>query len=72
MERSVSSMARDSGEGGAPLRRVVEAELSRRLSEIAVDDNLLGSWLLTGGLVLLSFDLAGVFFFLRLYMLSMR
>jgi hypothetical protein len=37
-----------------------------------VDDNLLGSWLLTGGLVLLSFDLAGVFFFLRLYMLSMR
>jgi hypothetical protein len=56
----------------APLRRVVEAELSRRLSEIAVDDNLLGSWLLTGGLVLLSFDLAGVFFFLRLYMLSMR
>lgn len=45
----------------SPLRRVVEGELSRRLSETLSDDSLLGGWLLTLGFLLLSFDLVCVF-----------
>jgi hypothetical protein len=52
----------------APLRRVVEAELSRRLSESVADNGLLGGWLLTAGFVLLSFDLVGAFFLVLLYL----
>ncbi|HTU90821.1 MAG TPA: hypothetical protein VMF69_12150 [Gemmataceae bacterium] len=52
----------------SPLRRIVETELSRRLSETAADDSLLGGWLLSLGFLLLSFDLAGVFFLVILYL----
>lgn len=45
----------------SPLRRVVETELSRRLSETLSDESLLGSWLLTLGFLLLSFDMVCVF-----------
>jgi hypothetical protein len=50
----------------SPLRRIVETELSRRLSEMLSDDGLLGGWLLTLGLLLLSFNLAGAFFLILL------
>jgi len=53
----------------APLRPIVESELSRRLSETAADDGLLGGWLLTLGFVLLMFDLLGAFF---LFLLNLR
>jgi hypothetical protein len=50
----------------SPLRRIVEAELSRRLSETFSEDGLLGAWLLTLGLMLLSFSLAGACFLILL------
>jgi hypothetical protein len=50
----------------SPLRRIVEAELRHRLSEMLSDDGLLGGWLLVLGLVLLSFDLAGACFLILL------
>jgi hypothetical protein len=46
----------------SPLRRLVEKELSRRLSRMLVEDRQLGGWLLTLGFALLSFDFFGVFF----------
>jgi hypothetical protein len=52
----------------SPLRRLVETELRRRLSETFAGDSLLGAWLLSLGFVLLSFDLAGAFFLLLLYL----
>jgi hypothetical protein len=42
-----------------PLRRVVEAELGRRLAESPARDNLLGGWLLTLGCLLLAFEFLG-------------
>lgn len=50
----------------SPLRRTVETELSHRLSETLSDDGLLGGLLLTLGLLLLSFNLAGAFFLILL------
>jgi hypothetical protein len=55
----------------AAVRRLVEAELGRRLSENVVDDGLLGGWFLTAGVVLLSFDLVGAFFLVILNSLHM-
>lgn len=52
----------------APLRRMLESELSRRLSESPSDESLLAGWLLTLGFVLLSFDLAGAFFLVLVHM----
>ena len=52
----------------SPLRRVLEQELSRRLSETPADDNALGSWLLTLGSILLAFELAGTFFLIVLHL----
>ncbi|MGH7170161.1 MAG: hypothetical protein ACRELG_07795 [Gemmataceae bacterium] len=54
----------------SPLRRMLENELSRRLSETFADDSPLGGWLLTLGFVLLAFDMAGVFFFVALHLFT--
>jgi len=54
----------------SPLRRTLEGELGRRLSETYADDSPLGGWLLTIGFVLLIFDLAGTFFFVALNLLT--
>jgi hypothetical protein len=51
----------------SPLRRMLESELSRRLSESPSEESLLGGWLLTLGFVLLSFDLAGAFFLILVH-----
>ncbi len=50
------------------LRRIVETELSLRLSETVADNGLLSGWLLSLGFLLLSFDLAGAFFLIVLYL----
>jgi hypothetical protein len=52
----------------SPLRRTMEANLSRHLSKSFSGESLLSGWLLTIGFVLLSFDLAGVFFLVLLVM----
>jgi hypothetical protein len=54
----------------SPLRRNVETELGRRLAETFSDDSLRGAWLLSLGFLLLSFDLAGAFFLILLYLHS--
>lgn len=54
----------------SPLRRMLESELSHRLSETYSDDSPLGCWLLTIGVVLLAFDLAGAFFFVALHLFT--
>jgi hypothetical protein len=54
----------------SPLRRMLESELSRQLSETYSDDSPLGGWLLTFGFVLLAFDLTGAFFFVALYLFT--
>lgn len=56
--------------GDSPLRRTLESQLSRQLSATLSDDSLLGGWLLTIGFILLSFDLAGVFFLILLHMFA--
>jgi hypothetical protein len=50
----------------APVRKIVESELSRYLSEQVSDESLVGGWLITLGLVLLSFNLTGTFFLIVL------
>lgn len=54
----------------SPLRRVLESELSQRLAETVTHDSPLGGWLLAVGFVLLSFDLAGVFFLAALHLFT--
>jgi hypothetical protein len=54
----------------SPLRRTVEAKLSRQLSKLYSEESLLGGWLLTIGFVLLSFDLAAAFFLILLDMFT--
>ena len=54
----------------SPLRRTLESELSRRLSETYSDDSPLGGWLLTIGFILLAFDMAGTFFFIALHLFT--
>lgn len=50
----------------AQCRRVIESELSRYLLEQDSGDSLVGGWLITLGLVLLSFNLTGTFFLIAL------
>jgi hypothetical protein len=46
----------------SPLRRILETQLGRQLSETHAEDSLLGGWLLSIGFILLSFNLAGTFY----------
>jgi hypothetical protein len=52
----------------SPFRRILETELSRCLEEMPSEDNLLGSWLLMLGLLLLVFELAGAFVLILLHL----